>query len=428
MKTGSSLRRKVGWNALSFGYVQFVTVAVQIIQVPFFIHTWGVKLYGEWLVLTGVPQLLVVLDFGMGQAAGNRAMMRAAAGNRDGVLESLQTAFAFTLCTASLVMLAAILQYPLLSWKDILKISEIEAGTANIVMLCMFGYLCLNLLSSTLTACFKAVDRTPLGVFLIASKRVVDILISISVLLMGFGPSEVAASLAVGQAISTVVIAVILWSISPYPVLGLARATRQELSRTWRPSLASMGIPVAQAITLQGGVQAVNLFGSPALVVIYSMTRTLVRPIIQAGMAVSHAMMPEVSRLYASGDQETAVAFVRKTSRLIQTSALLVYVCLAGVGPYVSDAWSRGSVMIPTWAFLLIGLHAVVNVFWYVPASLLMATNRHLRIGIAYSISSAATLFTWLCLGEYVNALVAGGLLLLIPELCVALTLKRSRS
>ena len=70
-----SLSRRFRLNVLSYGYTQLVTLAAQLVLVPFFLHAWGTGRYADWLVLTGIPSMLSLLDLGVAQASATSATL-----------------------------------------------------------------------------------------------------------------------------------------------------------------------------------------------------------------------------------------------------------------------------------------------------------------------------------------------------------------
>ena len=68
-----SVWRRLRSNVFGYGYYQVVTIVVQLVLVPFYLKFWGTKLYADWLVLSGIPTMLLLLDFGVGQATANKA-------------------------------------------------------------------------------------------------------------------------------------------------------------------------------------------------------------------------------------------------------------------------------------------------------------------------------------------------------------------
>lgn len=69
-------------GATSVGPV--LTAAIQLVSVPVFLHFWGPKLYGEWLVLSAIPIYLGLTDFGFGSVAATEMTMQVARGGADG--------------------------------------------------------------------------------------------------------------------------------------------------------------------------------------------------------------------------------------------------------------------------------------------------------------------------------------------------------
>ncbi len=80
-----------------------VTAIMQIVSVPVFLHFWGAKLYGEWLILSAIPTYLILSDMGFGSVAGNDMTMRVAAGDRESALETFQSTWALILMTSAVV-------------------------------------------------------------------------------------------------------------------------------------------------------------------------------------------------------------------------------------------------------------------------------------------------------------------------------------
>ena len=95
-----------GLGATALGPI--VTILVQVIGVPIFLHAWGLKLYGEWLVLSAIPSYLAFSDVGFGNVAANDMTMRVASGDRRGALETFQSTWLFISFT-SLTVLSVLL-------------------------------------------------------------------------------------------------------------------------------------------------------------------------------------------------------------------------------------------------------------------------------------------------------------------------------
>ena len=426
VKPPSSLRRRFKLNVLSYGYAQVVTLAVQLLLVPFFLKYWGTERYANWLVLTGIPTMLTLLDLGVAQALANRATMQAGAGKRDDATSSLQTALAFTLCLCAVVLLLACTVGLWIDWTSLLRLATITTGDASLIVVLMAGYLCAGLMGGPLDAWFRTIDRTPAGAFMLANRRMLDVVISVTVLVSGGDAVTLAASLFTGQIISMVLLYMLAIRWSPWPIFGLTSASWPVFIVTLKPAVGYMGFPIAQVVTLQGGLQVLNQFGSPSMVVAFTMARTFMRLIIQAGVVANNALKPEISRLAGQGKLKEAKKFSDKTSKLILIACFFAYGFLVFVGPIVVDWWSHGKVSIEKLALSFVGLHTLANVAWFIPASMLIATNRHVSIAIFYAGTSIGVLVLWLCTASLIDPIVGASILLLIPELIAFVVTKVS--
>jgi len=71
------MKRRIiaGMGANSFGMA--ITIGIQLISLPLFLHYWNTSTYGVWLMLSAIPAYLSMADVGMVTAAGNRMNMAA---------------------------------------------------------------------------------------------------------------------------------------------------------------------------------------------------------------------------------------------------------------------------------------------------------------------------------------------------------------
>lgn len=414
-----SLFERFRLNALSYGYGQIVTICSQLGLVPFFLKYWGTELYADWLVLTGIPFMLILLDLGVAKMSANRVSLLASSNDIVGVRRSLQTSFAFTLCLIAVVFLLAIIMCILFDWSHILGLSYINKNKASEVFLIMSAYLCISLLGGPLEAWFKAIDQTALGAFLLANRRMADIIVSIIVLVAGLGVFELAVAMLITQTIVMVFLVIIANRLSSWPLFGLRQASWYEFLKIWKPAIAYAGFSLSQVITLQGGVQVLNQVASPAVVVGFTMARTMMRLIIQLGIVSNNALMPEISRFVGRGEIEQAKHFTLRATAWISGICCFIYLCGVIVGPYIIDWWSHGQVLVGRFDLVLIGFHALLNVVWFVPAAFLIAVNKHVFTASIYGFSSVFSLLLWISFDNVFSPVFGASLLLSFPELVV---------
>ena len=412
-------RKRFANNFLGYGYTQAVTLAVQFLTVPFFLHYWGNVGYAEWLVLSGFPIMLGLLDLGVAHASASKAIMLSVRNDIDGIRRSLQTALAFSLGVCCFILLIGAISANAIDWATLLKLSSLSNQKAGQTLLWLSAYLCVNLLGNPLNAWFRAIDRTATGIFLLANRRLLDVVITLTVLATGGDAVQLAISMFTGQAFFLFGLVLYARHCSPWPMLGLSDASMQELRSVIRPATAHIGITIGQAMTLQGGVQILNQIAPETVVVIYSMSRTLMRLVLQLGVVCSHAMRPVLGRLLGTGDVIKAATFSKRVTQLAILAASIGYALLIWTGPYVVQIWSGGKATTNHSDLAIIGIHALLNVAWYVPAAYQMAGNNHARLVAIYFTGCTIGIGIWGLYPFLLSPLHGAAISLAMPEFFV---------
>ena len=417
----STLSKRIRLNTISYGYTQIVTIAAQLLLIPFFLSAWGTDRYADWLILTGIPTLLTLLDLGVSQASANKATVLAGAGDKNGARQSMQTALAFSLGICGLVILLSTIFSSAVNWNSLLNLKTITNSDSTSIIIIMSFYLCTSILGGPLDGWFRTIDRTAIGAFLLANRRMADILVSLIILTMDGSPTELASALLITQAIALTILTLTARALSPWSILGLRYASLQELKSIYRPALAYASFPLAQLMTLQGGLQVLNQVAPPQVVVGYVMARTLMRMIIQLGVVINNALKPEISRQAGKGNLTATRNLTLKVTRWVLAICACAYVALIFLGPYFITLWGHGKVSVGSEELSLIGLHTLLNVAWFIPAAILIATNRHIKLAAIYSTSSVITLGIWIIFSKEIDPIIGASLILTIPELVTAL-------
>lgn len=420
----SSLRNKIFRNLSGYGYSQGATIVAQIVVVPFFLAAWGVRQYGEWLVLTSIPMFLTLMELGVAQASATRASLASGSKDLPAIRRILDTAMAFSVITSITVAALGSTLAISLPWSKWLNLSDIDSKSASIIFICMSFYLAGNFLAGPVSAWMKAMDRTALAAVWMANRRVAEIIVTAVTLCLGANPTTLAACLMLTSFATLIACYTIALRHSTVGAMTLRYASRIEFRIVFWPAISFMAMPLAQVITLQGSVQLLNALSGGVAVASFSMARTMVRLLMQVGIVFNNAMRPEVSRLMGQGNVSAARRLVEKGS-IIATLLVLAGLISVGIaGPKALEIWSRGNVTLPSSLLILLALHAVVNVIWYVPSTLIFAKNSHSSISWYYMILSVSALALWWLCSPLTTPMFGAAIMMLIPEalmLCLLL-------
>lgn len=411
---------KIFLNFFGYAYGQLVTLAIQILLVPVYLSAWGANLYSDWLVITGIPTMLSLLDFGVAQASANKATMAAGANDWGCAARTIQNSFLFSLFIALFIFIFVYFSTIFFDFSTIFKTTVLNKDTCTVILLYSCANLAIQLMGGPLDAWYRSVDATAIGAFILANRRAADFIVVMFVLLSSHNdPVFLIKNQLITQVVMYFICSFCVMKKSCFHGYTLNVSNLHELKSLIKPSLGYSFITISQVITLQGSIQLINQFSDSKSVVMFSMARTLMRLVLQIGMVVNNALRPELSRAIGSGKLDRAIFLTKKISFLTCVVAFLFFLFLVLLGEDIVRIWSGGKVFVTYVDLLLIGSHAVINTLWFVPSALFIANNSHFNLAKIYIAASLFCLLFWILLSDLLPPIIGGALLLAIPEFAV---------
>jgi O-antigen/teichoic acid export membrane protein len=411
--TLSNLKAKLLRNLGANAYGQLITVAIQLASVPLFLHYWGVELYGEWLILSAIPVYLSISDIGFASVAANDMTMRIAKGDKQGALEVYQSIWLFISAvslTVGSVLALLIYTYPVNEFFSISYISTIHTQQLLIVLILT---VLLGLQNSVFSAAFRATGHYAYGAVTGNTIRLVEWLMSMTALILSNEVVIVALSVLVIRLFGLLVMWIMLRRQAQWLNLGFKFSSRKKIRELTKPALAFMAFPLGLALSLQSMVIIIGLTLGSSAVVIFSAYRTLTRLLVQIITMINQSIWPEVSAAYGAGKMELVTLLHRKSSSVTFWIALAAVTTLSLIGEWMIGIWTHHAFEPNHTLLILLLATTFLNVFWQASWVLLMATNQHNKISIAFIASSAMGLLSSALLMPYLGINGAGIMLVL---------------
>jgi len=385
-------RRRVFFGVLSMGYGKISVALVQLAMVPALATSWGLPLYGQWLLLVTVPTVLAVSDLGFGSAAGNRLIGEVARGDINAARVTFQSALVVVLvCSAT--TLAVILGISALLPSRLLAVSGGMDAQAAREVLMVFGFYGVALMQSALfIAVVRAYGRFALSTSFEATVLLAEGLTVIAVALSGGTPLNAACGYLVVRTLGVAGHVMLARHCAKWLVLGFRDATRARMSELLRPALAAMVMPLAQAGYLQGTALAVGAAAGAAAVPVFTSLRTLSRAVLQFVMAVNVPVLPEFTAEHSRGN----LSWIRRT-----TGALTTFNGFAGAigglalffsGKSLLDLWTRGAIEAPQAMIYLTAVSLFAGAIWTPMSYFLLAVNRHESFAYTFGVAACLTI------------------------------------
>ncbi len=172
---------------------QIINTFGQVAIVPLFLHFWTKRAYGEWLVITAVPNLLWSLEGGLGFLALNQMVLFSSVGDWKGANRVFQNIFVIQMVISAFMLGAGILFVQLINFLPAFDIMEMSRHDAGIVLIVMLSYMVFGWCIALLRAPYFAAQHSTRGTMLTNFWRLSDFLVICLVLLLHGGAPLVAA-------------------------------------------------------------------------------------------------------------------------------------------------------------------------------------------------------------------------------------------
>ncbi len=388
-----AVKRRLGWNLLGNLYSQGATLGVQLLAIPLFLYAWGAADYGLWLALAAVPWYFYALaDLGFTNLAANDMALCRGAGKTDAAIEVFHNSAVVVLLMGVALAAAGVIaagQLPVAAW---LKTPFAQRAAATGALQILLAQLPLVLIQSLLTAAYRADGKYAHGAAWQGSARLADGLAPAATALLGGGWIAAAWSMLLVKLLAAAAMALAVRRQIPWLPLGVGRMRRQSLQKMLRPAAAFVAIPVAEAMQIQGLTLLVAGSLGPAATTTFNTLRTLGNVAFNAFGIVRTSIWWELSALVGGGQPRRAEALIRRATRLGFLLALAACAILAVAGGPLLRLWTGGKVPMDRGLFYLQLLSILLAAAWRIPATLLLATNRHGRYALLLLAGSATQL------------------------------------
>jgi O-antigen/teichoic acid export membrane protein len=372
-----------GIGAQSFA--QAVRILIRVSEVPLLLSFWGAQLYGEWLMLAAIPAYLTIGNAGFSMVACRDITMRSGAGDHDGALSVYQSTWLLLTIFSLSILCVAIIVVTVIPISSFLGFSAMGNHETSLVFVLLVGYIVAALYGGLFEAGFWASGRYPLGMWLAALSQLLEFLGLVLAVVMGGGPVQAAVGYLSGRIIG---MAIIWWGqrrVTPWLTFGCAKASITELRRLAAPSFAAMAFPIGNALNIQGIRLIVGFVLGPAAVAVFVPLRTLSSIVLQPAAMVYRVTEPELSMAFGSADHAGFELLSIKASRISLWLSMAACLGVAVATPWLFPLWTGGKVALHWPVLIILLMSTPLRSFWGTSLMVLLATNRHLRIGTFYA-------------------------------------------
>ncbi|MEI9980888.1 MAG: polysaccharide biosynthesis C-terminal domain-containing protein [Edaphobacter sp.] len=368
---------------------KLASTIIQLIQVPVFLHFWSVPLYGEWMIVTAIPNNLSFTNVGFGTVAGNEMTMMVARNDHEGALSVFQSCWwlIILICSVTILLLSGTLYFlPAARLLHLTHVSEID--TKWIIFYLGISVL-VGQLEYLLQSAYRSVGRYPFGSFMKTLFSLAAFASTLVAVAVGCGARITALVFAGTNVLCTIILCLMVRRDIPWVKFGWAHAGFEEIRKLTRPAIAYMGFPLGNSLSLNGSLLAVGYALGPVAVVVFGTARTVSRVALQMTQMVNSTFEPEMSLAYGARNYDLTRTLLRRACQLALIVAFVIVLAMMTIGPWFLTHWTSGHVPPSRTLLSILLLVVIFYALWSTSATLMLSTNQHQRLAMYYIVGTS---------------------------------------
>jgi len=363
---------------------QIITILIQVISVPLFLHFWSTKIYGEWIILSALPMYLIATGTGIGYVAGNTMQKNIASNQNENVLAVFQSAWLVTLILSLLILIITIpvvLFSPIIKWLNIVNVLPQEA---KFTLIALTFYVLLSFQTELFSGVYRANQKFARAIMILNILRLLEFIGTMTLVSLGARFVMVSITLLLVRLIG------IAWILKDFKYFAWVKfgitysrisLIKSELSST----ISFLGFPLGHACIIQGMITVIGIRLGPGPVVIFSSVRTMTGFIRQFASSIYYSVWPEFTHTLSVGNFKIAKSIHRNAFQLTLLFSLLSSVFLYVFGQWIFKVWTGGKLPLEKNLLVLMLVATIPNTLWMMSSYVSISINRHSSIALIYS-------------------------------------------
>lgn len=371
----------------------------QIVLIPFYLKFWDKNLYSDWIVISAIGSFFAISDIGLNSVTANQFTINYA-GNNLKECNSLLTNNYLVISIVSFFSIVLCIFY-LFNFDIIsnLGLHYLKKSEANFVFICLVINIFIGMWTTVVNSIFRAISKIHFVVILDNISRLLDGLIILVFIIFKFSLLKMVITLLIPKLL--IYIIKLHYSKRYYSFkLSYKNVDFKLIKKTLAPSIAFMGFPIGNAIVYQGFTLFVNKFFGSTSVITYNTTRTLCNFMRQIINVVQQSVWPEYSIAYGKMDIPRMRLLHRMVFKYTNLLGFSISIFLLFFGPSIFNFWTQNNVVFDLGIMISFLLILNIENIWTSSSVCLMATNKHVKLGVIYVLFCILSLFCATILGK----------------------------
>lgn len=374
-------------NGLANVVQKIVRIADQLLLVPFFLTHWGAAMYGEWLTLTIIPSVLAFSDLGFGSAVSNSFVLAYAAGDKQKAADLRKSGFWIISFSVLLGFLLTAVAMVVCTKMHLFDKSQINAHDAMLAVVFMMVARLLTFYTQLVEGFYRGARKAALGSMLGSGNYLINIVVGLVVLMLGYGVAAFAFSQLVIAIIN--IICYSIWGCKLIDLKGFqGRILKSDITDITKKGMGYLMTPVWQSVYFQGTTFVVRIALGPEAVAIFNTVRTVCRSVNQLFSIINASIFPDLQYEYGQGHIQTVHKYFRVAVLMSMIIGFFGCIILMIFGLDLYGWWTKSVLTVPhsVWNVFMVGV--LLNAVWWTSVVTYRMTNQPYHFAIASTITA----------------------------------------
>jgi O-antigen/teichoic acid export membrane protein len=356
-------------------------LVTQLLLPPAFLHYYGVKMYGEWIVLSGTLSYLSTLNFGITTYASNQLTMLRKRGDTDEYRKLQGSTLALLLCLL-LIGLAVVCSVFLLPLGRLLHLTAMSKTDVTITAFFLGLQMLMNILAGYVSSLFMVIEQAHRGLSWAIARVFAATVVCFTLTLFRVDFRY----LAVGQFVAVLAITLLsLYDLKRrlgHLPLGLQGANWATAIGTLKPSGMFAMIFAQQMLVYQVPVNILQWILGPSAVVLFNTCRTVFSAARQALASITNAIAPEITFSYANRDMKKMLYIFHQSEKVVFGGIPIANLGVFLFAPIIVRVWLHRPALFDLHTYGLMALISAAISMRDHKQFFQFSTNMHKRLSI----------------------------------------------
>ena len=363
----------------AYGFSAGIALLGQFLLPPFFIHSYGIAKYGEWLVLSATLSYLSSLNFGITTYATNELTILRQRGDLEKYKCLQASTFALLLLLVSIgtILSAAVASLPL---PTLLHLKTITRTTAGWIAFLLGLQTMSHIVGGYYNNLYMVIQETHRGTMWANLRYLAPILITAPLAFLHASFPIIAANQFAAVALVCVVSVFDLKRRLRGLPLDLSGASWPTAKAALRPSGLFAMVYTQQFLIFQVPAILLQRLLGPEIVVVFTICRTIFSAARRILSTITNAIAPEITFSFGSGDRQKLLDIFHSSERVVFSLIPVANLGAYLFSPLLLVIWLHKPNLFEEYTYVLMALVSAVMSMREHKQFFQFATNVHERL------------------------------------------------